>query len=86
MANIECEMDGYIALFTEADVANQGDTAGNVRENLKEALELFFETASANQDPPAFTEPDHRKPLTGTLMSITRQSRLPRTPFEQPER
>ena len=45
-AIIEREDDGYVALCPELDVASQGDTIEEARENLREALELFFETAS----------------------------------------
>ncbi len=45
-AIIEREGDGYVALCPEVDVASQGDTVDEARNNLKEALELFFETAS----------------------------------------
>ena len=48
-AIIEKEDDGYVALCLEVDVASQGDTVGDARENLKEALELFFETASPEE-------------------------------------
>lgn len=48
-AIIEKEGDGYIALCPEVDVASQGDTVGEARENLKEALELFFEMASPEE-------------------------------------
>ena len=41
------EGDGYVALCPELDIASQGATVPEARENLKEALELFFETASA---------------------------------------
>ncbi len=44
---IEREGDGYVALCPEVDVASQGQTVANARDNLKEALELFFETTSA---------------------------------------
>ncbi len=40
------EGDGYVALCPEVDVASQGNSVDEARENLKEALELFFETAS----------------------------------------
>ena len=43
---IEREDDGYVATCPEVDVASQGDTLEEARANLKEALELFFETAS----------------------------------------
>ena len=45
-AIIEKEDGGYVALCPEVDVASQGDTVGEARDNLKEAIELFFETAS----------------------------------------
>jgi len=48
-AIIEREGDGYVALCPEVDVASQGDTVDEARNNLKEALELFFETASASE-------------------------------------
>jgi len=46
-AIIEKEGNGYVALCPEVDVASQGDTVDEARRNLTEALELFFETASA---------------------------------------
>lgn len=48
-AIIEKEDDGYVALCPEVDVASQGDTIGEARKNLKEALELFFEMASPEE-------------------------------------
>ncbi len=48
-AIIERENDGYIVLCPELDIASQGATVAEARENLKEALELFFETASATE-------------------------------------
>ena len=48
-AIIEREGDGYVALCPEVDVASQGATIDEVRKNIKEALELFFETASAEE-------------------------------------
>jgi predicted RNase H-like HicB family nuclease len=45
-AIIEREGDGYVALCPEVDIASQGDSVDEARANLKEALELFFETAS----------------------------------------
>jgi predicted RNase H-like HicB family nuclease len=48
-AIIEREGDGYVALCPELDIASQGDTIEKARNNLQEALELFFETAS-NQE------------------------------------
>ncbi len=43
---VECEGDGYVAFCPEVDVASQGATVSEARENLAEALMLFFETAS----------------------------------------
>ena len=48
-ASIEREGDGYVALCPEVDVASQGDTVDEARRNLREALELFFETASPEE-------------------------------------
>ena len=45
-AIIEREDDGFVALCPELDIASQGDTVSEARDNLKEALELFFEIAS----------------------------------------
>jgi predicted RNase H-like HicB family nuclease len=48
-AIIEREDDGYVALCPELDVASQGDSIEEARANLQEALELFLETASAEE-------------------------------------
>ena len=48
-AIIEREGNGYVALCPEVDVASQGDTIDKARSNLREALELFFETASPEE-------------------------------------
>jgi predicted RNase H-like HicB family nuclease len=48
-AIIEKEGDGYVSLCPELDIASQGDTIEEARDNLKEALELFFETASPEE-------------------------------------
>ena len=48
-AIIEREDNGYVALCPEVDVASQGDTIDKARSNLREALELFFETASQEE-------------------------------------
>ena len=45
-AIIEREGSGYVSLCPQLDIASQGDTIQEARENLREALELFFETAS----------------------------------------
>ena len=48
-AIIEREGDGYISLCPELDIASQGATVNEARSNLKEALDLFFEVASATE-------------------------------------
>ncbi|MEO8144759.1 MAG: type II toxin-antitoxin system HicB family antitoxin [Betaproteobacteria bacterium] len=48
-AIIEREGDGYVALCPELDVASQGSSIEQARANLKEALELFFETADPTE-------------------------------------
>ena len=48
-AIIEREDDGYVSLCPELDIASQGDSIEGARKNLKEALELFFETASSKE-------------------------------------
>ena len=48
-AIIEREGDGYVSLCPELDVASQGNTIEAARDNLREALELFFETASPEE-------------------------------------
>ena len=44
-AIIQRENQGYVSLCPELDVASQGDTVEEARNNLKEALDLFFECA-----------------------------------------
>lgn len=41
-AIIEREADGYVSFCPELDIASQGDTI----EDVREALQLFFESAS----------------------------------------
>lgn len=48
-AIIEREGDGFVSLCPEFDIASQGATIEEARENLKEALELFFEAASPEE-------------------------------------
>lgn len=48
-AIIEREGDGYVALCPDLDIAGQGMTVEEARDNLREALELFFDTASAEE-------------------------------------
>ena len=48
-AIIEKEGSGYVSLCPELDIASQGETVTEARENLQEALELFFECASPEE-------------------------------------
>ncbi len=48
-AIIEKEDDGYVSLCPELDVASQGKTIEEARNNLQEAIELFFEHASKDE-------------------------------------
>ncbi len=48
-AIIERDEDWYVALCPELDIASQGQSVEEARTNLIEAIELFFETASANE-------------------------------------
>ena len=48
-AIIEREERGYVALFPELDIASQGDTVAEARDNLIVAVELCFEVASAEE-------------------------------------
>ena len=48
-AIIERDGSGYVSLCSELDIASQGESVEAARENLREALELFFETAPADE-------------------------------------
>ncbi len=48
-AIIEREGDGYVALCPELDIASQGNSIEEARNNLIEALELFFEVADPSE-------------------------------------
>ncbi len=48
-AVIEREENMYVALCPELDIASQGKTVEDARNNLQEAIELFFETASKQE-------------------------------------
>jgi predicted RNase H-like HicB family nuclease len=48
-AFIEREGDGYVSLCPELDIASQGSSIEEARDSLREALELFFETASPEE-------------------------------------
>ncbi len=46
---IEREDDGYVSFCPELDIASQGKTIPEARDNIREALELFFECASQRE-------------------------------------
>lgn len=48
-ATILREDDGFVSICPELDIASQGDTVEEARANLREAVELFFETAQSNE-------------------------------------
>jgi predicted RNase H-like HicB family nuclease len=48
-AIIEREGDGYVSLCPQLDIASQGNTVEEARNNLIEALELFFEVADPSE-------------------------------------
>lgn len=48
-AIIEKEDNMYVSLCPELDIASQGNSIEEAKQNLQEALELIFETASEQE-------------------------------------
>jgi predicted RNase H-like HicB family nuclease len=48
-AIIERDGEWYVALSPELDIASQGETIEEARQNLAEAIELFFEVADPSE-------------------------------------
>ena len=48
-AIVEREGDGYVAVCPEVDVASQGRSVSEARDNLAEAVTLFFASASPDE-------------------------------------
>jgi predicted RNase H-like HicB family nuclease len=48
-AIIEREGDGYVSSCPELNIASQGNTVEEARTNLREAVELFFESADPSE-------------------------------------
>lgn len=48
-AIIEREDDGYVSLCPELDIASQGLTIEEAKQNLVEAIELFLEVADSSE-------------------------------------
>jgi predicted RNase H-like HicB family nuclease len=46
---LEREGDGHVSLCPELDIASQGLTVEEARDNLREALELFLACASSQE-------------------------------------
>lgn len=46
---IQRDGDWYVAWCPELDIASQGQTIEEASQNLREALKLFLETASAQE-------------------------------------
>ena len=46
---LEREGDGYVSLCPELDIASQGSTVEESLANLREAVELFLETAARSE-------------------------------------
>jgi predicted RNase H-like HicB family nuclease len=46
---IEREGDSYVSLCPQIDIASQGNSVEEARNNLIEAIELFFEMASPSE-------------------------------------
>ena len=48
-AIIELEDDGYVSLCPELDIASQGSTIEEAKQNLAEAIQLFLEVADSSE-------------------------------------
>ncbi|MFM7073959.1 MAG: type II toxin-antitoxin system HicB family antitoxin [Planctomycetota bacterium] len=48
-AVIQREDDGFVAFCPELDIASQGSKIQDARDQLREALELFFECALSSE-------------------------------------
>ncbi len=48
-AIIESEGDGYVSLCPELDIASQGNSVEEAKNNLIEAVQLFFEVADSSE-------------------------------------
>ena len=62
-AIIHKEDDIYVSLCPELDIASQGSNIEEAKDNLKEAVELFFEYASEKEISDKFDYTEWQKPL-----------------------
>jgi len=65
-AMIYRETDGFVAICPELDVASQGDSVEEASANLREAVELFIESAD-----PSEVEGRMRGELYVTALEVT---------------
>lgn len=73
-AVIEQEDDGYVSTCPELDIVSQGDTVENARLNLLEAVEGFFEVASAKEIRRRLKRKTYVMPLMPTVSHLTTQA------------
>lgn len=66
-AAIHREGDGYAALCPEFDIASQGATIEEAKNNLREAVELFLECASPREISDRLHEEVYLTPLEVTI-------------------
>ena len=66
-AIVERDGDSYVALCPELDVASQGITISEARDNLMEALTLFLETASDGEIEERLTEKNYITNIAVTI-------------------
>ena len=62
-AIIHKEDDIYVSFCPELDIASQGSTIEEAKDNLKEAVELFFECASKKEISDKFDYTKWQRPL-----------------------
>jgi predicted RNase H-like HicB family nuclease len=51
LASVRREGDWYVSQCLEVDIASQGETEEEALDNLREALELYFEPPNATRPP-----------------------------------
>ncbi len=69
-AVIEREDDWFVATCPEVDVVSQGKTIEDARANLLEAVELFFEVASASEIKRRLKKETYVMPLMPVIPSL----------------
>ena len=74
-AVIEREGDGFVSTCPEVGVVSQGDTIEEARLNLLEAVEGFFEVASASEIKRRLKKETYVMPLLPKVPTKTNRSR-----------